>query len=329
MKIYRSRAPLRISFAGGGTDFPHWFNHHPGAALSATIRRYARASLTPCPRVDNGEVFARDGYPGLANGVWETMRSQVREACGSTILETQCDVAPRSGLGGSSTVVVATLATMLAATGDRVNDYQVAERAILVERNVLRITGGLQDQFSAVFGGFNVIEFLSSGVLLNRLEVPQGVVWDLEEHLILCRVGGERPAVDLLAKQVNRFSQATDEVLPAMHAIHGLVYEMKRALLTWRLDDFASMLHQGFVEKKRMNPWITEGTKADELYELARANGALGGKLLGAGGSGYLLLYCPVSQQLAMREKLEKAGGRCERVIFEPLGLKVWESEIE
>jgi D-glycero-alpha-D-manno-heptose-7-phosphate kinase len=184
--------------------------------------------------------------------------------------------------------------------------------------------GGMQDQYATTFGGFNVIEFSKNRVLVNPLRIDPATLNDLEAHLLLCSTGTVRLHHDLIHKQIRHYHEDRTSGAEYMQRIYDLVFEMKEALLKGRLDSFGAMLHEGFVHKKSMSPDVTEGTNADLLYEEARRHGAIGGKLMGAGGGGYLLIYCETHRQHDVRKAVEGAGGRFVNFSIEPSGVQVW-----
>jgi D-glycero-alpha-D-manno-heptose-7-phosphate kinase len=332
--IIRSKVPVRVSFAGGGTDFPHWYDEHGGAVLCTTINHYARVSLYPredkVVRIRSVDLGYQANYeledePAF-DGVLDLAKAAIRRLGGERgmDLDIRSDAPAGSGLGGSSALTAAVLGAVAAYQGKSLDVYELAELNYRVERCDLGIVGGVQDQYATTFGGFNEIEFSRDTVLVNPLRIHPGILNDLEAHLLLCSTGSVRLHHELIHKQIRYYQQNPASKGQCMRRIHDLVFEMKAALLKARLNDFGAMLHEGFLAKKEMNPHITEGTNADLLYEEARRHGALGGKLMGAGGGGFLLLYCEIHCQHEVRRALEAAGGRFVNFSIEPAGLQVW-----
>lgn len=332
--IIRAKTPVRVSFAGGGTDFPHWFESRAGAVLCSTISRYARVTLYPradkevrIRSVDLGYTvnFLIDEGP-IYDGMLDLAKAAIQrlECSQGMDLDIHCDAPPGSGLGGSSAVVSSVIGAVAAYQNRVLDNYELAELNFQVERNDLKIAGGMQDQYGTTFGGFNLIEFSKNGVLVNPLRLNETVLADLEAHLMMCYVGNVRTTGHLIEKQIRYAQEQRPNTIEGMERIYELVHEMKRALLKANLGLFGELLHEGFVNKKRMNPNVTEGSKADELYELARQSGAIGGKLMGAGGGGYLLLYCETHKQHDVRMALERAGGIVTNCALEHRGLQVW-----
>ena len=334
--IIRARSPLRISFAGGGTDIAAWYATHGGAVLSATISRSAYVTLAPradrrinVRSLDLGyaidysldETLTFDGVLDLAKAAVKRLGSQ----CGMDI-SIRSDAPAGSGLGGSSALAAALAGALACQWGISLGRRELAELAYTLEREDLDICGGKQDQYATVFGGFNHIEFNARGVSVHKLPIATAVKNDLEAHLLLCYVGRVRKDAGLVDAQVRDLRAGRAETLTGMCRVQADVGKMKDALLAGRLDAVGRGLHDAFAHKKMTNPGVTAGTEADALYEAALRQGALGGKLLGAGGGGYLLLYVPTGRQHAVRRALEEMGGRFEEFSFRERGLEVWPS---
>ncbi len=339
--LLRARAPLRISFAGGTTDMPFYYEEHRGAVLVSTINRYVLASLRPR---DDGEIHIRSLDFGVAvkyrideepmyDGVLDVAKAAVhrlfaRSNSKGMDLFLQSDAPAGSGLGGSATLTASILGALARAYGVHMDNYEMAELAYAVERLDLRISGGKQDQYAAVFGGFNLIEFSKEGVVVNPLRIPANILNDLECHLLLCYTGKTRLSAGLIDRQEQFFRQGRTETLEGLHALGQLAYDMKDALLKGRLDRFAENLNQAWTSKLKVDPGITD-SQINEMYDEARKAGAISGKLLGAGLGGYLLLFCEVDKKRAVRERLERLDGQFTDFSFVNEGLQTWESTCE
>jgi D-glycero-alpha-D-manno-heptose-7-phosphate kinase len=334
--IIRAKAPLRISFTGGGTDLPHWYEEHGGAVFSSTINRFAYVTLYPR---DDHEVRIRSldlGYMvqyhvnerPIYDGVLDLAKAAIhRLGDGRGMeLDVRSDAPAGSGLGGSSALTAAVIGALARYTGRHLDLYELAELNYEIERHDLRIAGGKQDQFATTFGGFNLIEFYADRVLVNPLSIDRDILNDLESHLLLCYTGRVRADLGLVSQQVKMYREGRIATHEGMQRLYDLVFEMKEALLKGRLTEFGELLHDAYLAKKRMNPDVTTGTIADKLYEEARSCGVLGGKLLGAGGGGYLLLYCETDRQHEVRLALEAMGGQFTDFAFDDLGLQSWRS---
>jgi D-glycero-alpha-D-manno-heptose-7-phosphate kinase len=334
--MVRARSPLRISFGGGGTDLPQWYEQHGGAVLSCTINRYAYVTLYPrndkeirlrsvdlgyAVKYDYDEAPTYDGVLDLAKAVIKRVGMNKGMA-----LDIRSDAPAGSGLGGSSALTSAIIGAVSEYAGQHLAPYDLAEMNYNIERIDLGMAGGKQDPYATAFGGFNLIEFQADGVLVNPLRIDRDIRNDLEAHLMLCYTGGVRTNLGLIDKQVEYLEQGADKAVTGLQALTKLAHEMKAALLKGELTRFGQLLHESYTNKKRMNPHIAEGTNADELYERARKEGATGGKLLGAGGGGYLLLYCETHLQHRVRSALEELGGEFGTFAFMDSGLEVWHS---
>jgi D-glycero-alpha-D-manno-heptose-7-phosphate kinase len=335
--VFRAKSPMRVSFAGGGTDLPQWYEQHGGAVLSCTINRYAYVTLYPredrdvnIRSVDMGYFvnYGLDQAP-IYDGVLDLAKAAIHRlhAAHGMDLDVRSDAPAGSGLGGSSALTAAVLGAVAAYTGQPFDPYELAELNYLVERHDLHIAGGKQDQYATTFGGFNLIEFHADRCVVNSLRVSSDIINDLEAHLLLCFTGKVRPNLGLVAKQVRTWEAGQQAPLDGLRGLYELAYKLKDVLLKGRLDDFGELLHESYVNKKRMNPEIASGTMADDLYEEALASGAVGGKLLGAGGGGYLLLYCATDRQHEVRQALEAMGGQFASFSFVQEGLQSWRSQ--
>lgn len=332
----RARSPLRISFVGGGTDLPHWYEKHGGATLSGTINRYAYVSLSP--REDQ-EIHIHSvalGYSikysledqPIYDGVLDLVKAAVGRLGGTQGMEldVRSDAPPGSGLGGSSALTAAVIGALAKNSGRQLTKYELAELNHAIERVDLGILGGKQDQYATTFGGFNLLEFNADRVVVNQLKIDRDIISDLEAHLMLCYSGQVRSNLGLIEKQVRFYNERRKQTLEGMHRLYELVFEMKDALVKGYLEKFGRMLNEAYINKKRMNPHVAEGTMADDLYQAALQHGAIGGKLLGAGGGGYLLIYCEIHRQQDVRRVLENMGGQFMDFSFDDLGLKSWQS---
>jgi D-glycero-alpha-D-manno-heptose-7-phosphate kinase len=331
----RTKAPLRVSFAGGGTDVPPYPEREGGCVLNATINNYAWGSLRPrsdgrirIESVDLGialdypakQELYLDGQLDLAKAT--IARFQAHDSNGFDVF-LHSDAPPGSGLGSSSSVIVGLVGLVKEFTGLPLTDYEIAHMAYLIEREDLKIQGGHQDQYASSFGGFNFIEFYSDRVIVNPLRVHQDTVNELEHNLLLCYTGTTRRSDHIIDDQTQRFMSKEADTLQGLRNQKQLATDMKNALLRQRLDDFGDLLHSAWESKKRMSPRISN-YKIDEMYEAARKAGALGGKITGAGGGGYMLLYCQFERKHKVAEVLKALGAFPTEFAFEMRGLQTW-----
>lgn len=331
----RAKAPLRISLAGGGTDVPPFPQLEGGCVLSTTINRYAYGSLQPrhdgniCVHsLDFGVSVTYDPqdkliYDGKLDLVKAAIRKLlVRERRGFDLL-LHSDAPPGSGLGASSAMMVALVGLLKEFEQLPLTEYEIADFACVIEREELGIQGGLQDQYAAAFGGFNYIEFLAERVVVNPLKVSPDVLNELQYNLLLCYTGTMRLSAHIIQDQVERYERREADTMQALRELKALTIEMKNALLRRELDNFGELLDREWQCKKRLSAKISNA-QIDALYEMAREDGALGGKITGAGGGGYMLLYCPAQRKQSVAEKLKESGCTIIDMSLEPMGLQTW-----
>ncbi len=320
-RLFRARAPLRISFAGGGTDVSPYPEEHGGAVLNVTIDKYAYASLEvrdDCRFAisdldDESEVtgsiqedIAYTGTLDLAKAV--IRRLGVQEGFN---LWLHSDGPWGSGLGSSSTHIVAVMGTFSHWMRLGLAAYELAEMAYQIERVNLQMAGGRQDQYSSTFGGFNFMEFSDKGVVVNPLRIKPDVMRELHYRILLCFLGRTRLSSEILKDQVARYESGQPEPVEALHRTKELAYEMKRALLRGQIDYMGELLDEGW--------------EIDDICDEARRHGAIGAKLLGAGGGGHVLFLCPKSGRPQLAAHLSRRGIHAVPFSFEPEGLTTWE----
>jgi D-glycero-alpha-D-manno-heptose-7-phosphate kinase len=231
---------------------------------------------------------------------------------------------PGSGLGSSSTMMVALTGLLAEHYRVSMGEYETAQLACAIERDDLGIAGGLQDMYAATFGGFNFIEF-TDRVIVNPLRIRDETAFELELSLLLCYTGITRDSARVIEDQTRRATTGSDDTLAGLRAQKDLAVAMKAALLTGKLNDFGALLGEAWNQKKRMSPYITN-ERIDDLYDLSLKNGALGGKLTGAGGGGYILLFCDFAKKHRLIEALEGAGAAITEFAFESKGLTTWQA---
>jgi len=334
--LYRAKAPLRVSFAGGGTDVTPFPEREGGLVLSATINRYAHATLQPrtdgrirVESLDLGTALEygteeRIEYDGQLDLVKAAIRrvAQFEEPRGIDLfLHTAAP--PGSGLGASSALIV----TLIGVLGDyhklSFSDYEIAQLAWEVERLDLGLKGGLQDQYSAAFGGFNFIEFGADDVIVNPLRINPNIVNELESNLLLCFTGATRAGDHIIDDQTKRYEASEENTLAGLRMQKELATSMKEALLRGRLTEFGELMSAAWEYKKRMSPRITTPT-IDEAYAEALKAGAIGGKVTGAGGGGFMLFYCRPGHQHRIAARLTQMGLQPTEFAFDHEGLRTW-----
>jgi D-glycero-alpha-D-manno-heptose-7-phosphate kinase len=334
--IVRAKAPLRISFCGGGTDVSPYTEERGGVVLSATIDKYAYASLRPLEaeeiRVTSLDYDLSRSYPlhrkmepdgelDLVKGVLNHFRGDGFPS-GLEIL-VHCDAPPGSGLGSSSTIVTTLVGVVADWLRRPMTPYEVAELTYRIERIDLGISGGRQDQYAATFGGFNFMEFHADYTVVNPLRLRRSTVNELEYALLLCYTGETRLSANIVDKQVRAYRKRQPEVLESLDEMKRLTLELKTLLLTDQIRRFGEGLHEAWEWKKKLQSEITN-PRIDALYELARGQGAIGGKILGAGGGGFLLVMAPFERRHVVAQAMEAQGGRIVPFAFEGRGLQTW-----
>lgn len=332
--IIRSRAPLRISFAGGGTDIEPYLSERGGVVLSTTINHYVYGSLQP----DNGQEIRLQSldfdtivrYRRHDSPPRQTQLALVQAVVNRLDIPPQgfslllkSDAPPGSGLGSSSTMVVMMLGLFRQWLGLLLSDQVLAELAYEIERHDMQIVGGKQDQFAAAFGGFNLIDFTRDGTFVTPLRLGTATLNELECNLLLCFTGSTHPEGEILADQVAGYARREETPYAALDRLKEITVAMKRALLAGKVNSFGHLLHDAWLNKRKLARGITTD-RIDKLYGLARSKGALGGKILGAGGGGYLLLFCPFDQRHRVGAALEEAGGRIVPFNFVNHGIQSW-----
>lgn len=328
----RAIAPLRISFVGGGTDFPHYYERNGGAVLSATIDHCAHVDVTPredlqvtIRSLDLGHLVEYHLEEGpVYDGVMDLPKAAIaRIGSGAGVdVDIASDAPPGSGLGGSSALVTACVGALAALAELPLSSFEVARLAYAIERDDLKIAGGWQDQYAAALGGFNLLEFSSDGVAVTPLTLDEAALADLRSHLLLCYTGRVRTDLGLIDAQIRMYREGREDTLVGMKQLHEMAYEMRDALEAGDLGSLGGLLRQAYESKKRMNPHIAEGTPIERLMAAAHESGAAGGKICGAGGGGYLLLACRPDRQPAVRAALEALGGQIAEFSFRSLGVE-------
>jgi D-glycero-alpha-D-manno-heptose-7-phosphate kinase len=327
-----ARAPLRISFVGGGTDFPHWFDEHGGAVLSTTIDHYAEVTLQPreddriqIRSLDFGHLVAYDVDDApVYDGVMDLPKAALARAGvrHGVDLDIRSDAPPGSGLGGSSALVTAVVAALVALDGRRMAADELARTCYEIERRDLGIAGGWQDQFASAFGGLNLLEFSAGGASVTPVRVRPDVLDAVRRNLLLCYTGRARTDVGLIDTQIRLHAEGREDTIQGMKQLQALAYEMRDALEHGDVGSIGPLLGEAYEAKKRMNPHIAEGTPIERLFAGAREAGASGGKICGAGGGGYLLLACDPARQRGVRTAVEAMGGRFVPFAFERAGVR-------
>jgi D-glycero-alpha-D-manno-heptose-7-phosphate kinase len=343
--VHRARAPLRISFAGGGTDVAPFPAQEGGVVLNATINRYAygtlRERLDDQIRIESHDLgiatqFA-SGHDLDASDELHLPRAAIRrlrsyrdgaERLIGFDLFLHSSAPPGSGLGSSSAMMVTLVGLLQGFRGLPFTEHEVARLAHDIEREDLQLAGGKQDHYASAFGGFNFIEFGADEVVVNSLSISGDTLSELEYSLLLAYTGTTRASDNVIKDQTARHAAGAEETLAGLRAQKELAMAMKDSLLSGRLVEFGALLDDAWQQKKRLSPRITT-PRIDEIYDEARKAGALGGKITGAGGGGYMLLYCRYDCRHRVAEAVERVGARVSTIAFEHSGLAHWSTTVE
>lgn len=337
--IYRSKAPLRIGLAGGGTDVSPYSDRFGGAILNATVSLFAYANIEPLSEnkiivealdrkekqeFEHTDQLSIDGKLDLLKGVYNRIYRDYQLPTSGFRLSTFVDAPAGSGLGTSSTLVVAILGAFVEWLKLPLGDYDIAHYAYEIERNDLKLTGGKQDQYAAMFGGVNFMEFYEEDkVIVNPLRIKSQYLNELENNLVLYFTATSRESATIIDEQVKNVNTKNEKSIEAMHQLKEQARMMKEALLKGKLDEFGAILDFGFQQKRRMAHNISN-SRIEEIYEAAKKAGATGGKISGAGGGGFMIFYCPGNSRHNVIEELKKFGGEVRNYTFIKNGLSTW-----
>ncbi len=328
---YRSRAPLRIGFVGGGTDVEPYASKKGGTVFNTTISKYAYCTITPTGEssmsihsTDYGKYEAPlDGGPLPLDGNMDIIKAVTNHfnITDGFKMFLQSEAPPGSGLGGSSAVIVSVIAAVCEWQKIRMTGDEMAQLAYKLEREEIGLKGGKQDQYTAVFGGFNVMKFDRNGVDVNRVRVEEDIIQELQYRSVLCYTGTSRESASVIDSQVKKFKDGQNE--DAMDATKALVPKMSNALSKGDIRKAGEVLDQSWALKKQFSDKITN-PKIDELYNEAISNGAIGGKVSGAGGGGFMYFICEYDTKYAVAKALQKKGAKVTDFMFEPNGVISW-----
>lgn len=338
MKI-RSKAPLRLGFAGGGSDVSPYSDMYGGLILNATINLYAYCTIEETNEntvtlvaTDLGSSVSYplsgslpiDGSLDLHKGVFNRVVSDFGVTPKSCRITTYSDAPAGSGLGSSSTMVVCILKAFVEWYNLPMGDYEIARLAWQIERVDLGLSGGKQDQYAAAFGGFNFMEFLTDGkVIVNPLRVKRWIVDELESSIVLYYTGASRSSAAIIEEQQKNTSKGNNQAVDAMHRIKQSAIDMKRALLEGKIDDFAQILGRAWEDKKKMASAISN-PMIQEAFDVAFQAGATAGKVSGAGGGGFIIFMMDPTKRRLVINALNSMPGQVVGFQFSEGGTHGW-----
>jgi D-glycero-alpha-D-manno-heptose-7-phosphate kinase len=338
--IVRSKAPLRLGLAGGGTDLDSYSSSYGGVVLNATINMYAHCTIEISDKdliefnaKDLGiyEKFNKENvlpiseklplHCGVYNRIIKDYNNDVPIGIKIT---TYADAPAGSGLGTSSAVVVAILKAFIELLKLPLGEYDVAHLAYEIERVDLSLAGGKQDQYAATFGGFNFIEFYKDDrVIVNPLRIRQWMKDELEESIVLFFTGKSRESANIIKEQIVSTTENKKNNLDGMHKLKEAAFKMKEALLKGDIDGIAQELKNGWEAKKRTSKVISNPL-IEEIYTTAMKNGAKAGKISGAGGGGFMMFIVDPLMKIDLIKSLSKFDGRVQQIEFVDKGTKGW-----
>lgn len=329
----RARAPVRISFGGGGSDLTHYFSDNDGGAvINSTVSLYSHATLRVrsdssiiVNSLDLGETLqAVDLKGALAQigqfGLIQALLKAISPDFGFELF-LHSDFPMSSGLGGSAVVSAVVLGCFNQFRRDQWDPYELSEIAYQAERHYLGVAGGWQDQYATVFGGFNFMEFRMDQNIVHPLRIHPDTLLELEESLILCDTGTAHDSGEIHTDQ--RKQMASTQIRELVESNVRISYEMRNDLLRGRLLEFGQLLDKAWQLKRQLSDKISS-PHLDRIYSDAKAHGAVGGKLLGAGGGGFFLFYVPPFQKYELISHLDSTGLKVRPFRFEAQGLKSW-----
>jgi len=330
------RSPVRVSFGGGGTDLPAYYERYGGAVLSAAINKYFYTILG---KRSDGRVQVISSDLRVVESWSDIKRMSIHESGSAleiplaVLKEFGCDLAvdlflasdipPGTGLGSSASVCVNVLQAMSAYLNLPLSKPELAEKAFHIAAQVLGKPVGKQDEYAAAFGGLNYLTFGADGsTTVEPLELAPDLLASLQRRLMLFFTGATHDSWAILKEQEAVSIKSQGPAVESLHHIRGLAETMHHALLTADLPEFGRLLHQGWEHKKRISDKISNPA-IDRLYDLARRHGAAGGKITGAGGGGFMLLYCEEEHQPAVREAFAAEGIEEMRFDFDFCGSRI------
>jgi D-glycero-alpha-D-manno-heptose-7-phosphate kinase len=313
------RSPVRISFGGGGTDLPAYYQQYGGAVLSVSINKYfytiVGRRFDQCVQIISSDLRVCEGWRDFRSLNIQGTSLEIpvavlkdfdREVYADLFLASE--IPPGTGLGSSASVCVNVLKTLTTYLQRPISKLDLAERAFYIARHVLGRHVGKQDEYASAFGGLNFIEFLPDGTSrVEPLNLSPATVSDFQNSLLLFFTGAAHHSWGILEEQERSTAECVRRPLEALHEIKRLAYQMRDALTSGDLRCFASLLHESWSAKKRISSNISN-SHIDAAYEAALSSGALGGKITGAGGGGFLLLYCEPQNHDRVREALYDHG---------------------
>jgi D-glycero-alpha-D-manno-heptose-7-phosphate kinase len=309
--------PVRISFAGGGTDLPEYYEHYGGCVIGTTINKFTYVIIHP--RTDKtfqsfSPDFQKHAKPVKLNKIEIEDGTEISSAIikylnyKNGLDAILCsDVPAGSGLGASSSLAVNLINTLNFINNKKLNSTKIAETAFKIERNILNWPMGKQDEYLTATGGLQFFEFKQNKVISKKINISKKTKSELEKNLLLFFVGNTRKSSSILKKQIKKTQEKNQKTLNALHSVKHLAESLYDSLNNSDITKFGELLDAGWTAKKNFSTNVSN-IKIDSIYNYALKNGAIGGKITGAGGGGHFILYCNEHKQKSLIRKLEKKG---------------------
>ena len=334
-EIIRSRAPMRIGIAGGGTDVNPYASEKGGYVFNTTINKYAYSTLKP--RKDHimrvtSEYYGRyqaplDGGPLPLDGNMDLIKAVTNyfEVTDGFEISIRSDVPAVSGLGGSSTMIVSMIGAMVNWLDKDMSKTEIAALAYHLEREVIGLSGGIQDQYAAVFGGFNSLKIDRNGVTILPAKIPQDIINELQCRSVMCFTGTTHDSAAIIDTQIKSYKDGNNDL--ALDKSKEIAIKIRTALRHGDIDDAGQLLGQSWEFKKQFSDKITNPV-IDKMYNCAINAGAIGGKVSGAGGGGFMYFITDYDKKTQVSKALQKAGATISEFMFEPEGVVSWRSTV-
>ncbi len=330
--MYVGISPVRISLAGGGTDMPEYYEKYGGNVVSSTISLFTYLIIKP-RNDDSFQAFSADFESHQSKTSYKKLKAKVGTEIAVSVIRhlnfkngadfvIGSDVQPGSGLGASSSLTVNFINTISKLQKKKFSNKQIAEKAFFVERNLLFHPIGKQDDYSASYGGLNYIKFSKNNTTVTPIKLKKSKSNELQNNLLLFFIGTTRKSSSVLSTQLMKTKNSESTTLNSLHKVNDLGKDLFKALKRSDLTKVGEILDEGWKEKKNFTKQVSN-PKIDKIYENAIKNGAIGGKLTGAGAGGHMLFYCEPKKQKMVKNEMERLGLKYVDFKFYQKGAKV------
>jgi len=332
----RARAPLRIGIAGGGTDVDPYASQKGGCVLNTTINKHAYCTITPRR---GRTLHVRSSYYGLyeapldggplkLDGNMDLIKAvanhfEIKDGFDILI---ESDAPAGSGLGGSSTMMVAMISAVSNWLRVGMDHDEIAKLAYRLEREDIGLKGGKQDQYAAAYGGFNLMDIDAKGVRVHKVDIDDDVADELQYRSVLCYTGTSRESAEIISSQIESFNRKENE--KALDESKRLAKEIGAALVKGDIEKAGELLHESWGYKKQFSEKVSNES-INKLYDIAMKNGAIGGKVSGAGGGGFMYYICEYDKKAAVAQELQRHGAIVTDFMFDPKGVTSWRNKNE